>query len=60
VALLHQGKLAASGSPAQLKAAVGEDASMTDVFAYFGGGSIEAGGSYRDARQARMTAKRLG
>ncbi len=60
VAILHQGKLAASGSPAQLKAAVSEGASMTDVFAYFSGGSIEAGGSYRDARQARMTAKRLG
>jgi ABC-2 type transport system ATP-binding protein len=60
VAILHQGRLAASGSPAQLKAAVGEDATMTDVFAYFSGGSIEEGGGYRAARQARMTAKRLG
>lgn len=60
VAILHQGRLAASGSPAQLKAAVGEGASMTDVFAHFGGGRIEEGGGYRDARQTRMTAKRLG
>jgi ABC-2 type transport system ATP-binding protein len=60
VAILHQGALAASGSPAQLKAAVGADATMTDVFAHFSGGSIENGGGYRDAKQTRMTAKRLG
>ncbi|HMA10605.1 MAG TPA: ATP-binding cassette domain-containing protein, partial [Steroidobacteraceae bacterium] len=60
VAILHQGRLAACASPAQLKHAVGDDATMTDVFAYFSGGSIEAGGGYREARQARMTAKRLG
>lgn len=60
VAILHQGKLAANGSPAELKAAVGENATMTDVFARFSGGNIEAGGSYSDARQTRMTAKRLG
>lgn len=60
VAILHQGRLAACASPAQLKAAVSGDATMTDVFAYFSGGSIEDGGGYRDARQARMTAKRLG
>lgn len=60
VAILHQGKLAASGSPEQLKAAVGKDATMTDVFAHFSGASIEEERGYLDARQARMTAKRLG
>ena len=30
VAILHQGRLAAYGSPAQLKNAVGDDATMTD------------------------------
>ncbi|OYY57161.1 MAG: hypothetical protein B7Y53_00095 [Halothiobacillus sp. 28-55-5] len=60
MAILHQGRLAACGSPAQLKLAVGDDATMTDVFAYFSGGGIENGGGYREARQARMTAKRLG
>jgi ABC-2 type transport system ATP-binding protein len=60
VAILHQGRLAAYGSPAQLKNAVGDEATMTDVFAYFSGGSIADGGGYREARQARMTAKRLG
>jgi ABC-2 type transport system ATP-binding protein len=60
VAILHQGKLVASNTPEQLKAAVGKDATMTDVFAYFSGGKIEESGGYTDARQARMTAKRLG
>jgi ABC-2 type transport system ATP-binding protein len=60
VAVLHRGKLAASGSPAQLKAAVSENGTMTDVFAYFSGASVEEAGGYRDARQTRMTAKRLG
>lgn len=60
VAILHQGRLAASGSPARLKAAVGEGATMTDVFAHFSGGSLEEERGYRDARQTRMTAKRLG
>lgn len=60
VAILHQGRVAASGTPAELKEAVSEDATMTEVFAYFSGGSIEDGGGYREARQTRMTAKRLG
>jgi ABC-2 type transport system ATP-binding protein len=60
VAILHQGRLAACASPQQLKHAVGDDTTMTDVFAYFSGGSIEDGGGYREARQTRMTAKRLG
>lgn len=60
VAILHQGRLVADGSPAQLKAAVGEGASMTDVFAWFSGGHIEEGGAYRQVRQDRQTARRLG
>lgn len=60
VAILHQGRLATTGSPAQLKAAVGENATMTDVFAYFSGLNIEEGDNYRDARQTRLIAERLG
>lgn len=60
VAILHEGRLAACASPAQLKNAVGDNATMTDVFTYFSDGSIENGGGYREARQARTTAKRLG
>jgi ABC-2 type transport system ATP-binding protein len=60
VAILHQGKLAARGSPAQLKAMVSADATMTDVFTHFSGGHISESGGYRDTRELRSTAKRLG
>ncbi|MDR3394275.1 MAG: ATP-binding cassette domain-containing protein [Parasulfuritortus sp.] len=60
VAILHQGRLAASDTPEQLKDAVGDEATMTDVFAYFSGGNLDREGSYRDVGQTRMTAKRLG
>lgn len=60
VAILHQGKLAACGAPTQLKASVGEQATMTDVFAHYSGSDFEETGGYRNAKQTRMTAKRLG
>jgi ABC-2 type transport system ATP-binding protein len=60
LALLHRGHVAALGKPAELKAALGPGASLDDVFAHFSGGSIQEGGSYRDIRQTRSTASRLG
>jgi ABC-2 type transport system ATP-binding protein len=60
LAILHLGKIAAVGKLADLKARVGPDASLEEVFAHFSGGLIQEGGSYRDARQARRTAQRLG
>ncbi len=60
VAILHQGKMAACGAPAQLKASVGEQATMTDVFAHYSGNDFEETGGYRNAKQTRITAKRLG
>jgi ABC-2 type transport system ATP-binding protein len=60
LAILHQGKVAAVGVPDALKATVGPEATLDDVFAHFSGGSIQEGGSYRDVRQARRTASRLG
>jgi ABC-2 type transport system ATP-binding protein len=60
LAIMHWGKLAASGTPKELKAALGPDATLDDVFAHYSGGSIQEGGSYGGARQARTTAKRLG
>ena len=60
VAILHQGKLAACDTPAKLKAAVSPEATMTDVFAHFSEGDIEESGGYRNAKQTRLTAKRLG
>lgn len=60
IALLHLGKIAAAGTPAELKIQVGPEADLDDVFAHFSGGSIQAGGSFRDVGQARRTARRLG
>ncbi len=60
LALMHRGQIAALGQPAELKAGLGPAATLDDVFARFSGGSIQEGGSYRDIRQTRTTASRLG
>jgi len=59
VAILNLGKVAALGSPAQLKAQVGERATLDDAFAHFTGDALETGGTYRDAARSRRTARRL-
>jgi ABC-2 type transport system ATP-binding protein len=60
LAILHLGQIAAIGKPADLKASVGPDANLDDVFVHYSGGTIQEEGSYRDVRQARRTAGRLG
>lgn len=60
LALMHLGKIAVIGKPADLKATLGTAATLDDVFVHYSGGSIEEGGSYRDIRQTRRTASRLG
>lgn len=60
IAIMHAGRLAASGTPSELKQAVGQRATLDDVFAHFAGGEITEGGSYRDAVSIRRTGRRLG
>jgi len=60
LAILHRGKMATVGNPAKLKESIGPDATLDDVFAHYSGGSIQEGGTYRDVRQARRSASRLG
>jgi ABC-2 type transport system ATP-binding protein len=60
LALLHRGKVAVTGRPADLKAALGEGATLDDVFVQYSGSSIQEGGNYRDIRRTRTTASRLG
>lgn len=60
LAILHLGKVAAVGKPAQLKDGLGPGATLNDVFAHYSGGTIQEEGNYRDVRQARRTANRLG
>jgi ABC-2 type transport system ATP-binding protein len=61
LAILHAGRIAALGTPAELKAAVGQpDATLDDVFIHFTGNVLESGGTYRETSRARRTARRLG
>jgi len=60
LAILHLGKVAAIGTPADLKANVGPGATLDDVFVHFSGGTIQEEGSYRDVRATRRTVSRLG
>ncbi|HVN16347.1 MAG TPA: ATP-binding cassette domain-containing protein [Anaerolineales bacterium] len=60
VAIMHQGKLATIGSPMELKASLGGDATLDDVFAHFAGAELESGGSYREVSRTRRTARRVG
>ncbi len=60
LAILHLGRVAAVGSPASLKAAVAPNATLQDVFVHFAGAAIQEEGNYRDVRQTRSTARRLG
>jgi ABC-2 type transport system ATP-binding protein len=63
VAIMHHGKLVALGAPADLKASIGMDgATLEDVFIHFAGDKLEpeSGANFRETRQTRRTAKRLG
>ena len=60
LAILHQGRLAVVGRPVDLKSQVGPEASLSDVFVAYSGAVIEQGGHYRDVREVRETAQRLG
>jgi ABC-2 type transport system ATP-binding protein len=60
LAIMHLGKIAAVGNPADLKASVGPEATLDDVFVHYSGGTIQEEGNYRDVRATRRTASRLG
>jgi ABC-2 type transport system ATP-binding protein len=60
LAILHQGRIVASGSPQQLKDEVGPDTTLDDVFVAYSGGTIQESGNYHDVRQRRTTLQRLG
>jgi len=64
IALMHHGALKALGSPEELKADVGPDATLEDVFRHHTGetleGPISEKGGLRSVRATRRTARRLG
>jgi ABC-2 type transport system ATP-binding protein len=60
VAIMHRGKLAALGTPNELKASVGgEGVTLDDVFTHYAGDILESGGGYRDTWRTRRAASRL-
>jgi ABC-2 type transport system ATP-binding protein len=61
VAIMHLGKVAAIGSPAQLKLSLGgNDTTLDDVFVHYTGYALESGGNYREVSRTRRAARRLG
>lgn len=64
VAIMHIGKMAALGTPTELKKSVPAndhgETTLNDVFAYYTKGELDSGGSYRDTSRTRRTARRLG
>ena len=59
IAIMDLGKLAAQGTPAELKEEYGVP-TLDDVFTASTGRTIEEGGSFRDARRSRRISRRLG
>src|ERR1700719_1445577 len=60
VAVMHRGVLAALDTPAALKAQVGTEASLDDVFIHFTGATISEGGDLKDVARTRITSQRMG
>ena len=61
VGIMRAGKLAALGTPLELKSSIGrEGATLDDVFLHYSGGTMEAGDDYHEASVERRTADRLG
>jgi ABC-2 type transport system ATP-binding protein len=64
ISLMHRGTIRVTGSPAELRAGLGEAATLDDVFRHYTGDTLEKTpseeGDMRDARRARRTARRLG
>jgi ABC-2 type transport system ATP-binding protein len=59
VAIMHLGKVAAIGTPAELKASVGEGATLDDVFVHYSGYEVDSGGNWREVSSTRRVARRL-
>ncbi|HEY3556769.1 MAG TPA: ATP-binding cassette domain-containing protein, partial [Kribbella sp.] len=62
VALMHLGSIRAEGAPDELKAQIGNGATLEDVFRHHTGGSLDEDtkGGLREVRRSRRTARRLG
>jgi ABC-2 type transport system ATP-binding protein len=60
VAIMHRGRVVAGGSPAELKASIGNaETTLDEVFVHYTGDNLESGGTYRETGRTRRTARRL-
>jgi ABC-2 type transport system ATP-binding protein len=61
IAFIHRGRIQKVGTPEELKAPLGKDATLDDVFASLTGSQIEEPeGGYRDARRTRQSLRQRG
>ena len=63
ISLMHRGKIRVTGTPLSLRAELGDDATLDDVFRHYTGDTLDKTaeeGGIRDVRRARRTARRLG
>ncbi len=61
VAIMHQGRVITTGTPADLKASLGKSgATLDDVFIHYTGDQLASGGSYGETSRIRRTTQRLG
>jgi ABC-2 type transport system ATP-binding protein len=60
IAIMVRGRIAVRGTPVSLKADLGPQATLDDVFIAHAGHNIETGGTYRDVARTRRTAQRVG
>lgn len=61
VVIMNQGKEIITGSPTELKAAIGKpDATLDDVFIHYAGNQLISGVSYSETARTRRTSQRLG
>jgi ABC-2 type transport system ATP-binding protein len=64
LALMHLGRIRATGTPEYLKASLGDHVTLDDVFRHYAGAALhddeEQKGGIRNVRRTRSTARRLG
>ncbi|MFK0730457.1 MAG: ATP-binding cassette domain-containing protein [Gloeotrichia echinulata GP01] len=61
VVIMNQGREMITGSPTELKAAIGKpDATLDDVFIHYAGNQLVSGVSYSETAKTRRTTQRLG
>jgi ABC-2 type transport system ATP-binding protein len=61
VAIMNLGRVAARGSPAELKQSIAKaDATLDEVFAHYTGHQLDKGGDFREVARTRRTIARLG